>query len=447
MVGRLVSPLPLGTKMAAARPLEVNVELPSAFKCLRTPSRYKALYGGRGSGKSHSVASQLILFAVERPIRVLCCREIQRSIKDSVRQLLVDKINAMGLASFFKITENELVGVNGSRFFFAGLRSNPESIKSFEGINIAWIEEASTVSKTSMELLIPTIRQDGSEIWATWNPGSEYDYIDQFFRGKNPPPPNVAIIKAVTYADNPWFPAVLREEMERDRQTDPEKYAHVWQGSYRAAASGSYYGKAIARAQHEGRIGVVPHDPNATVHVSLDLGVGAHMALIFSQWIGGGDVRFIDTLEGDEEAANAGLPWYAARLRERPYNYAPLLLPHDARVRDLGTGKSREEILIKLGFKTQIVPDIGVEAGIEACKRILGMARFDAVKCAPLLKPLREYREDYDHDRRLSKGPFKDWTNHFADSFRYTAVGHAEPKTPATAKKHHGGNSGMGWLG
>lgn len=164
------------------------------------------------------------------PKRILCCREIQNSIRDSVQRLLLDKIEECGLSDFFTAVESEIRGANGSLFMFSGLRTNPDSVKSKEGFDYAWIEEAATVSQRSLDILIPTLRKPGSEIWVTWNPRLQKDPIDALLRGLEPPPRS--IVRRVNYDDNPWFPDVLREEMDYDRRRDPDKYAHIWLGEY-----------------------------------------------------------------------------------------------------------------------------------------------------------------------------------------------------------------------
>lgn len=167
---------------------------------------------------------------MQRPLRVLCCREIQNSIKDSVKRLLDDKIRAYGLDSVYRSTREGIVAANGTEFLFAGLRSNSDSVRSTEGIDIAWVEEAATVSRSSLDLLVPTIRKPNSEIWFTWNPRFETDPVDSMFRAGEPPPRS--IVKRVNWDSNPWFPDVLREELEWDRRRDPDKYAFVWLGEY-----------------------------------------------------------------------------------------------------------------------------------------------------------------------------------------------------------------------
>jgi phage terminase large subunit len=208
----------------------VRVSLPDWAECLFQPSRYKAAYGGRGSAKSHSFATALVIQSAQQPLRILCAREIQKSIKDSVKRLIDDKINECGLGGNFESTDTEIRGKNGSLFLFAGLRTNPDSIKSMEGLDRVWVEEANRVSRRSLDLLIPTLRKDGSELWFSWNPELETDPVDAMFRGGEAPPDS--IIRQVNYTDNPWFPEVLRAELEYDRGRDPDKYAHVWLGKY-----------------------------------------------------------------------------------------------------------------------------------------------------------------------------------------------------------------------
>ncbi|QDP65987.1 MAG: putative terminase large subunit [Prokaryotic dsDNA virus sp.] len=208
-----------------------QVTIPSAFKdVFREDLRYIGYYGGRGSGKSHSVAQALVVMAAQKPLRILCCREIQLSIKDSVKRLLDDKIEAAGLSGFYDSTQTEIRGRNGSLFIFAGLRTNPDSIKSTEGIDIAWVEEANTVSDNSLKLLIPTVRKSGSRLVFTWNPRFDTDPVDSMLRGKEIPPKSV--IKRVNWNDNPFFPDTLREEMEWDQRRDIDRYNHVWNGDY-----------------------------------------------------------------------------------------------------------------------------------------------------------------------------------------------------------------------
>lgn len=209
-----------------------KIQIPTPFKELFQPHRHKAYHGGRGSAKSHSVASALAIRAASQPTLVLGAREIQKSISDSVKALIDQKIFEIGASYLFRSTKKEIVGSNGSRFIFAGLRTNPDTIKSVEGIDIAWVEEASRVSKRSIDILEPTIRRPKSELWWTWNPENATDPVDEMFRGPQGPPPD-SIVREVNWDQNPFFPEVLRTKMEWDKRRDPDRYAHVWQGKYR----------------------------------------------------------------------------------------------------------------------------------------------------------------------------------------------------------------------
>lgn len=216
----------------------LEVRFPSAFRFLfagraddGAAVRYRAAYGGRGSAKSHSFCSAAVIKAAQQPLRVGVYREIQKSIRDSAKRLLDDKIAENGLSGFYESTDTEIRGKNGSLFLFNGLRTNPDAIKSTEGLDIAIVMEANKVAQRSWDLLIPTVRKPGSEIWAEWNPDQPTDPVDVMFRGKDGPPPG-SIVRQVNYVDNPFFPDVLRQEAEYDLRRDPERYNHVWLGGY-----------------------------------------------------------------------------------------------------------------------------------------------------------------------------------------------------------------------
>lgn len=210
-----------------------DARFPKYFRDYFKPARYKGLYGGRGSAKSHCFAGLAVIRCASVPgFRLVCVREVQRSIADSVKQLIEDKINAYGLSGFFTITDAEITGRNGSKIIFRGMQNHTAaSIKSLEGFDVAWVEEAQTISRKSLELLTPTIRKQGSEVWFSWNPENENDPVDELLRKE---PPESSVVKLVNWNDNPWFPAELKADMERDKARDPDKYAHVWEGQYRA---------------------------------------------------------------------------------------------------------------------------------------------------------------------------------------------------------------------
>lgn len=220
----------------------MELQLPEAFQPLFQPNaddgnpvRFRAFYGGRGSAKSHSLATALLAKAKMKKTMVLCAREVQHSIKDSIKRLLDNKIRAYGWGvagdGFYRSLDTEIRGQNGSTFIFAGLRTNVDSIASMEGVDIAYVTESRSVSQASLDILMPTIRAPGSEIWFDWNPRFANDPVDAMFRTKGQAPPR-SIVRKVNYTDNPWFPDELRQDMEWDKRRDPDKYAHIWLGEY-----------------------------------------------------------------------------------------------------------------------------------------------------------------------------------------------------------------------
>lgn len=207
-----------------------TAQFPKKFRGLFKPARYKVYYGGRGGAKSWAAARALLILGAQKPLRVLCTREFQQSIKDSVHRLLSDQIEALGLSGYYTIGQQEIRGPNGTLFLFEGLRHNVTKIKSMEGIDICWCEEAERISEESWRVLIPTIRAPGSEIWVTFNPDQEDDPTYKRFVLS---PPENAIVRFVSWRDNPWFPPELRAEMEHDYRVDPDAAAHVWGGECR----------------------------------------------------------------------------------------------------------------------------------------------------------------------------------------------------------------------
>ncbi len=268
-------------------------QLPEWAERLWEPSRYKVMRGGRGSAKSRTAASALLIQAVQQPHRVLCAREIQKSIKDSVKRLLDDEIARLGLAEFFESTENEIRGRNGSLFIFAGLRNNTASIKSIEGVTRCWVEEAQTISRSSLDDLIPTIRAPGSEIWFTYNPRHATDPIDVMFKADELPPQTILL--HVNWQDNPWFPEVLRQEMEYDKRRDPDKYRHIWEGQYQTSSEARVF-KNWTVEEFERPAGTVFRlgadwgfsiDPSVLVRCSID---GNRMYVDYEAWAVGCEI-------------------------------------------------------------------------------------------------------------------------------------------------------------
>ena len=325
-------------------------QFPSRLDFLFENHRYKVAYGGRGSGKSWGFARALLLQAANKPLRVLCAREVQRSIKNSVHQLLSDQIQALGLGQFYEVLESEIRGLNGSLFVFTGLATNTaESIKSYEGIDRVWCEESQTISKKSWDILIPTIRKPESEIWVSFNPGLDTD--DTYMRYCVTPPDNAKVVK-LNYMDNPWFSEVLEIERQHSEKTNPD-YANIWLGDCKAAVDGAIYSNEIREAQEGNRITTVPYDPMMKVHVVMDLGWNDSMSVILCQK-GISDLRIIGYIEDDHRTLDS----YSAQLKDMSYNWGTMFLPHDGQSKDFKHGISAEDIMKKLGWDIRIVPNV-----------------------------------------------------------------------------------------
>lgn len=207
------------------------IKTPKVFEPLLTPARYRGAWGGRGSGKSHFFAELAIEESIRRKVDIVCLREIQKSLKFSVKKLVESKIESMNAGAYFEVQQEQIKSKHGGNIIFQGMQDHTsDSIKSLEGFGIAWFEEAQSASQRSLDLLRPTIRAPGSELWFSWNPNKATDPIDALLRGETPPP-NATVVRA-NFNDNPWLPAELLVEMEYDRKRDPEKYAHVWLGEY-----------------------------------------------------------------------------------------------------------------------------------------------------------------------------------------------------------------------
>ena len=399
-----------------------NVQFPVKLQCLFEKARYKVLYGGRGGAKSWGVARALLILAAKDTLRILCAREFQTSIKDSVHKLLSDQIIALGLESFYEITQAQIRGKNGSEFNFVGLKNNVANVKSYEGVDICWVEEAQTVSRSSWNTLIPTIRKEGSEIWITFNPELETDETYQRFVAKAP---DKAIVQKINWQDNPWFPEVLRAEKDALKMRDPVSYDNVWEGMCRVTIDGAIFGHEMQRAEDEGRITNVPYDATKPVHAVFDLGWADHTAIWFLQFVGM-ETRLIRYLQGTQKTMSQ----YLAEMQKFGYFYDTLWLPHDAQNKTLAAaGMTIEDIVRNAGYKTRILDRVPVVDSINAARTIFDRCYFDRENCADGLQCLRHYRYDVDPDtKQFSRSPLHDVYSHGADAFRYIALMVSEPR-------------------
>lgn len=398
----------------------IRIEVAPAFAPLLKPARYKGAYGGRGGAKSHFFAENLIVRCFTRPTRAVCIREVQNSIRDSVRQLLVDKIQKLGLGAFFEVLEAEIRGPRGSLIIFKGMQSyNAETIKSLEAYDIAWVEEAQTLSSTSLELLRPTIRKEGSEIWFSWNPRHRTDAVDIFLR-KNPHPDAVSV--RVNWRDNPWFPEVLRKEMEHDKATDPVAAEHVWEGSYGALA-GAILARLVDAAERQGRINDrVAYDPDgAPVEISSDIGFHDTAAWWFWQRRVGG----FSLLDYDCDSGLDADDWtkrLQERVTERGWKLGKIWLPHDARVRTFQSKHSTIERFLKaFGVGTcAIVERTSKTDRINAGRTLIKRCEFHAANCEAGLDGLRAWEYEWNPDTQsFMKEPKHTWASHPSDGFTY----------------------------
>lgn len=456
----------------------LDVWFPPKLKFLFQPSRYKVAYGGRGSSKSWSIARALLLIGKQpdllwpdwskyygkEGIRILCYRETMRSIEESVHQLLTDQIRLMQLGNFYRVQQKNLVGANGTEFFFAGVRQAVDNLKSYEGVHIAWGSQAEAMSKRSLNVVFPTIRRDillgdkkfDSELWFDFNPEFEDDEVYKMFAiEKNRPQDSK--VAFVNWHENPWFPEVLRKEREDLLRRDPDEAEHVYEGTCRSSVEGAIYKKEMLAAEQQGRLtGRVPWDPAKPVNTYWDIGP-AHTRIWLAQSFPF-EFRIIDYIGGDMES----LAYYVKALQERPYTYAMHTLPWDGEAKELGSGRSiKEQLQAIFGVsRVRCATQLAVEDGIAAVRAILPRCYFDNEKCRHILhngqeiglRGLRCYQYEYDKDlHTYKKNPLHDWASHDADAFRTLAVtikaeerAKEQPKERPLVFSH---DMAQGWMG
>jgi len=407
--------------------MQGEIDIPDAFTELVAPTknwRHIVFHGGRSSGKSTTVATVLAALASQKPLRILCCREVQNSIADSVHKLLADMIQKYNLPGW-EIGREYIRNRIGSEFIFKGVRNNAQSIKSLEGIDICWVEEAQSVSMESIDVLIPTIRKAGSYFIWTFNRLTENDPVWERIAGQ---PDERTYVRQVnsTEIESLLSPEVIHER-EKMRKENPELFGHVWLGQPLTVTTGSIYGRQLAQAREEGRIGSVPYDGSAPVYAALDLGVGDSTAICFFQTVGQ-EIHFIDYYESSGE----DLAHYINVLANKPWEYRQIFLPHDARARELQTGKTREEFFQDHGYSnvTILRPSshtFGQDDINMVARPKFSRCYFDEKKCARLLECLAAYHYEYDEKNKLLKDrPKHDWSSHAADAFIYALIAETE---------------------
>ena len=411
-----------------------EAEIPQAFRDLFTTGwRDLAYHGGRGGAKSHSGAGGLVIQTAQQGLRVVCAREIQDSIKDSVKQLIEDKISDYGLEDHFEALRDETRCRRGGGFLYKGVWRNPDALKSLEGADVFWGEEANRFSARSIRLIRPTLRKPGSRMIWTWNPEHDFDPIDAFFRGpKGPPGPSKdyplgSIVREVSWRDNPWFAdSPLAAERENDYRTDPDMAEHVWAGSYVRAVEGAYYAAQLSQMRQEGRVCALAKEPVLRVRAFWDLGRRDATAIWIAQFVDR-EIRVLDYVEGRGQQ----LAYYVEQLRSRGWRDALCVLPHDGvhvRLESLG---SVQEQLMAAGFEVDVIPNQGPGAALER----VGKARAlfpriwfnDTSDVAAGLKALGAYHERRDDKRNVGLGPEHDWASDPADAFGLMCVAYEDP--------------------
>ena len=400
-----------------------NVEFPTKLECLFDPKpRYIVLYGGRGGLKSWSIARALLIRAANKPMRVLCAREIMQSIGDSVHHLLKEQISLLNLDGFYQVFDTEIRGNNGSQFIFAGLKHQVSKIKSFEAIDIAWIEEAANVSKSSWDTLDPTIRNEGSQIMLSFNPELLEDETYQRFVVS--PPQNCVVVKT-TYRDNPWLSDVLKQEMEECKRRRPQDFENIWEGNPRTTVEGAIFSNEMHKAVEEGRIRSVPYVSTVPVHTFWDLGHSDQTAIWFAQMVGF-EYHILRYYSNSREK----MQHYMKYLQDLPYVYGTHYLPHDAAHEQLGQEKTIEQQAQAILKNVMVVPRVQSKANsIEAARSVFPLCYFDKDLCADGLSCLRRYSYAVNPEtEKISKEPQHDMWSHGADAFQGLAMAMETPR-------------------
>lgn len=413
---------------------ELVIETPRVFKPLLKCSRYKGAWGGRGSGKSHFFAELLIERCLLEKTEWVCIREVQKTLAQSAKKLLEGKIAALGVGSLFEVLNDRIKTPYGGLIIFQGMQDHTaDSIKSLEGFDGAWVEEAQSLSERSLTLLRPTIRKPGSELWFSWNPRRKTDPVDELLRGKTLP--TDAIVVRANWSDNPWFPDVLNQERLDCLRDQPEQYDHIWEGGYATVYTGAYYAKHIIEARNQGRIGRVSADPLFSIRAYCDLGGSGAKADAFTIWVAqfiGREVRLLSYYEAVGQPAAEHFAW----LRSKGYGpgKADIYLPHDGTSESGPTPGSWETAFRDAGWNVTTLRNEGSgrtgarSVRIEAARRLLPSCWFNEEECEAGLDALSYYHEKRDDDRNVGLGPEHDWSSHGADAFGLMCVAYEPPK-------------------
>jgi phage terminase large subunit len=433
-------------------PRKLTIPTAEVFEPLIQPARYKGAWGGRGSGKSHFFAGKLIEDSLCEPgdhggqgLLSVCIREVQRDLSQSSKLLIEQKLTDFNLSERdgFKIFHDRIETPGDGLIIFKGMKDyTAESIKSLEGFKRGWWEEAQVASSTSLSLLRPTIRAEGSELWFSWNARRKTDAVDVLMRGDGIP--TGAIVVEANWRDNPWFTSVLEQERQDCLRDNPDQYNHIWEGGYISVAEGAYYAQHLAKARMEGRIGFVPPDPLMTVRLFIDIGGTGARADAFTIWAVqfiGLQIRVLKYYESVGQPIDAHLAWM--RLQGYTPDRAQIWLPHDGGNHDRVYNVSYESALKSAGYSVTVVPNQGkgaASARVEALRRLFPSIWFNEKDCQGGLDALGWYHEKKDEVRNIGLGPEHDWSSHGADSLGLMAVVYSPPdqavRKPIQYPKH-----------
>lgn len=408
--------------------MQLKIEVPKEFKVLfdlDSDLRHIVLYGGRASGKSTSVALSLLILGMNKKLRILCTREVQNSIADSVHKLLADLISKYKLNTWEVQKDIIRNKQTGSEIFFKGLHNNSQSIKSIEGIDIVWVEEAQSVSADSINTLVPTIRKTGSRLIWTFNRLTENDPVWELIVKKAD---NRTFVQKINSdAIESLLSKEIIEEREKMRIDNPEMFDHVWLGEPMTAKTGSVFGKQLAQARSEGRITKVPYDASTGVYTAWDLGIGDSTVIWFFQVVGR-EIHFIDHYEG----SNEDLGHYISYIQNKPYQYTTHFLPHDSKARELQTGMTRVEFFNNHGiYNIEVLRPTNFSLGQDDIDLVarpkFSLCWFDEEKCQRGLECLRAYHYEYDDKNKLLRNkPEHDWSSHSSSAFIYALMAKTE---------------------
>lgn len=410
--------------------MNLKIQTAEVMVPLLQPSRYKGAFGGRGSGKSHFFAELGLDHALGYPgdfgegMRWLCIREVQKSLKESAKHLIEKKMQDFGLGEQqgFKVFNDVIQLPKDGLIVFTGMKDHTaDSVKSYEGFHRAWVEEAHSLKAKSLELLRPTIRAGGSELWFSWNPNRPTDPVDKLLRGPNKPA-NSIVVKC-NYSENPRFPAELEEERLESLAKDPDRYPHIWEGEYARVFEGAYYATHIEAAEREGRVSEVRRDPLIQARAYWDIGGTSNKSDATALWVVqfiGEQIRVLNYYEAVGQEFSEHVGW----LRLNGYADAEMILPHDGRKHDTVYKATPAGFLRDAGFKVRVMDNLGAGAAIkrvEAARRAFPSIWFNEDTTKGGRDALAWYHERRDEERGIGLGPKHDWASHAADAFGHMA--------------------------